>query len=101
MFLVHSRWNWNLEVLVLYERGKLYCPERILSEQEREPSTNSAHIQRYTWIRTWARKAIVKNNIIFSKLSFQFENIMYFLQWSIVGKRVLSPHVNTSFSMHS
>ena len=34
MFLVHSRWNWNLEVLVLYE------------EQGREPRTNSAHIQR-------------------------------------------------------
>ena len=45
MFLVHSRWNWNLEVLVLYERGKLDCPERILSEQGREPRTNSAHIQ--------------------------------------------------------
>ena len=51
----------------------------------------------YTWIRTWARKAIVKNTIIFSKLLFQFENMMYFLQWSIAGKRVLSPHVNTSF----
>ena len=88
MFLVHSRWNWKLEVLVLYERGKLDCPERILSEP-----TYSV----YTWIRTWARKAIVKNTIIFSKLLFQFENIMYFLQWSIVGKRVLSPHVNTSF----
>ena len=46
MFLVHSRWNWNLEVLVLYERGKLDCPERILLEQGREPRTNSAHIQR-------------------------------------------------------
>ena len=45
MFLVHSRWNWNLEVLVLYERGKLDCPERILSEQGREPRTNSVHIQ--------------------------------------------------------
>ena len=26
--------------------GKLDCPERILSEQGREPRTNSAHIQR-------------------------------------------------------
>jgi len=36
-----SRSNWNLEMLVFEERGK---PEKNLSEQSREPTTNSTHI---------------------------------------------------------
>ena len=36
--------NWNLEMLVFEERGKPEYPEKILSEQGREPTTNSTHI---------------------------------------------------------
>ena len=41
--------NWNLEMLVLEERGKLEYLEKNLSEQGREPTTNSTHI------RCWCR----------------------------------------------
>ena len=41
---VRSRSNWNLEVLVFKERGKPEYPEKNLSEQRREPTTNSIHI---------------------------------------------------------
>ena len=40
------RSNWNLEVLVFKERGKPEYPEKNLSEQRREPATNSTHIWR-------------------------------------------------------
>ena len=43
---VHSRSNWNLEVLVFKERGKLEYLEKNLSEERREPTTNSTHIWR-------------------------------------------------------
>ena len=36
--------NWNLEMLVFEERGKPEYPEKNLSEQRREPTTNSTHI---------------------------------------------------------
>ena len=36
--------NWNLEMLVFKERGKPEYPEKNLSEQSREPTTNSTHI---------------------------------------------------------
>jgi len=39
-----SRYNWNLEVLVSEERGKLEYPEKNLSEQGQEPTTNSTHM---------------------------------------------------------
>ena len=35
--------NWNLEMLVFEERGKLEYPEKNLLEQGREPTTNSTH----------------------------------------------------------
>ena len=38
--------NWNLEILVFEERGKPKYPEKNLSEQRREPTTNSTHIWR-------------------------------------------------------
>ena len=38
--------NWNLEVLVFEERGKPEYPEKNLSEQRREPTTNSTNIWR-------------------------------------------------------
>ena len=38
--------NWNLELLVFQERGKPEYPEKNLSEQSREPTTNSTHILR-------------------------------------------------------
>ena len=38
--------NWNLELLVFQERGKPEYPEKNLSEQRREPITNSTHILR-------------------------------------------------------
>ena len=41
---VRSRSNWNLEVLVFVERGKQEQPEKNLSEQGIEPTTNSTHI---------------------------------------------------------
>ena len=43
---VRSRLNWNLEVLVFEEREKPEYPEKNLSEQGREPTTNSTHIWR-------------------------------------------------------
>ena len=43
---VRSRSNWNLEILVFKEREKPENPEKSLSEQEREPTTNSTHIWR-------------------------------------------------------
>ena len=39
-----SRSKWNLEMLVFEERGKPEYPEKNLSEQRREPKTNSTHI---------------------------------------------------------
>ena len=36
--------NQNLEMLVFKERGKPEYPEKKLSEQRREPTTNSTHI---------------------------------------------------------
>ena len=39
-----SRSNWNLDMLVFEERGILEYPEKNLSEEEREPTTNSTHI---------------------------------------------------------
>ena len=39
-----SRSNLNLEMLVFEERGKPENPEKNLSEQMREPTTNSTHI---------------------------------------------------------
>ena len=41
---MRSRSNWNLEVLVFEERGKPEYLEKNLSEQGREPTTNSTHI---------------------------------------------------------
>ena len=38
--------NWNLEMLVFEERGKPEYPEKNLSEQGREPTTNLTHIWR-------------------------------------------------------
>ena len=43
---MRSRSNWNLKVLVFKERGKPEYPEKNLSEQGREPTTNSTHIWR-------------------------------------------------------
>ena len=37
---MRSRSNWNLEVLVLEERGKVEYPDKNLSEQRNEPTTN-------------------------------------------------------------
>ena len=34
--------NWNLEMLVFEERGKVEYPEKNPSEQRREPTANSA-----------------------------------------------------------
>jgi len=41
---VHSRSNWNLEVLVFEERGNRSTLKKNLSEQGWEPKTNSTHI---------------------------------------------------------
>ena len=39
--------NWNLAMLVFEERGKPEYPKKnLLSEQRREPTTNSTHIWR-------------------------------------------------------
>ena len=38
--------NWKLEVLVFEERRKPEYPEKNLSEQGTEPTTNSTHIWR-------------------------------------------------------
>ena len=44
--LLDSLSNWNLEMLVFEERGKLEYPEKNHSEPRREPTTNSTHIWR-------------------------------------------------------
>ena len=41
-----SRSNWNLEMLVFVDRGKPENPEKNLSQQRQEPTTNSTHIWR-------------------------------------------------------
>jgi len=41
LYIDESRSNWNLEMLVFEERGKPEYPEKNLSEQSREPTTNS------------------------------------------------------------
>ena len=46
---MHSRLNWNLEVWVFKEKGKLQNPEENFSEQRREPTTNSTHVWRRCW----------------------------------------------------
>ena len=38
--------NWNLEMFVFEETGKPEYPEKNLSQQRREPTTNSTHIWR-------------------------------------------------------
>ena len=50
-FFYHSWSNWSLERLVYFkERRKLECPAKKLSEQRREPITNSTH--RWHWHAT-------------------------------------------------
>ena len=46
---MRSRSNWNLEVLVLEERGKAEYPDKNLSEQRNESTTNLT----YAWCRCW------------------------------------------------
>ena len=46
--------NWNLEMLIFEEKGKPEYPEKNLSEQGRDPTTNSAHIWFDAGIRTRA-----------------------------------------------
>ena len=41
--------NWNLEKLVFGERGKAEYPEKNLSEQRREQSTDSTQLRRQRW----------------------------------------------------
>ena len=41
LHLPDSRSNWKLEVLGFEERRKPECPEKNLSEQGREPTSNS------------------------------------------------------------
>ena len=36
--------EWNLKMLVFEERGKPENPEKNLSEQGRQPTTNSTHV---------------------------------------------------------
>ena len=36
--------KWNLEMFVFEERGKPEYPEKNISAQGREPSTNSTHV---------------------------------------------------------
>ena len=58
MFCVYHSWsNWSLEMLVYFkERGKLEHPAKNLSEQRREPITNSTHRWHWhltTWVGWW------------------------------------------------
>ena len=50
--------NWNLKMLVFEERGKPEYPEKNLSEQRREPTTNSTHIWRRR-LRIFTRATLV------------------------------------------
>ena len=49
-----SRSNWNLEVLVFEERGKLEYLEKNLLEQGREPKQTQPTYGPGTGSRTWA-----------------------------------------------
>ena len=51
---VRFRSNWNLEVLVNMKSGKPEYPEKKLSDQRKEPTTNSTHIWCWRRIRTQA-----------------------------------------------
>ena len=44
LHLPYSWSNWNLEVFGFEGRGKPEYPVKNLSEQRREPTTNSTHI---------------------------------------------------------
>ena len=44
-----SRLNWNVKKLAFEEREKPECPVKNLSEQGREPTTNSTHV----WLQCW------------------------------------------------
>ena len=47
VLLLPDSWSqWNLEVSVFEHRGKPEYPVKNLSEQRREPTTNSTHIWR-------------------------------------------------------
>ena len=46
LHLPYSWSNWNLEVFGFEGRGKPEYPVKNLSEQRREPTTNSTHIWR-------------------------------------------------------
>ena len=48
--------NWNLEMSVFEERGKPEFPEKNLSEQGREPATNSNHNSFLDYSRIWEIK---------------------------------------------
>ena len=51
-FFVYHFWsNWNLKTLSFEERGNPDYPERNLSEQGREPTTNSTYIWRRHIVR--------------------------------------------------
>ena len=47
--------NWNLEMLVFEERGKLEKPKKNLLEQKKEPKTNITH----TWPHWWEVKSLL------------------------------------------
>ena len=86
----NSRSNWNLEMLVVEERGKSEYLGKNLLEQGREPTTNSTHI----WRRVrelnpghiggrpaWEANALTTGPSLLSKqheVSFRFLNVDFF-----------------------
>ena len=71
--------NWNFEMLVFEEKGKPEYPEKNLSEQRREPTTNSTHIWRQPY---WLSLCFVKKCLL--QFSSKSQLIIFFLRNSRV-----------------
>ena len=78
------RSNWNLEMLIFEERGKPENPEKNLSEQNKEPTTNFTH----SWLRVlsrtratrWEASAITTTPSLLPMLWIFNEQKQWFLQ---------------------
>ena len=79
--LPDSSLNWNLEMLVFEERGKPEYPRKNLSEQEREPTTNSTHI----WCqRHRTRATLVGGECLHQSATLAPQKLLINLQWKLV-----------------
>ena len=64
------RSNWNLELLIFEKRGKPENPEKNLSEQSIESTTNLTHSWPETGPRRWEASAITTSPSLLPKFCF-------------------------------